>query len=262
MDDLLPRLARVILLMTKQLNNLTQKDLMTLLKSPEMSGFFKMLAKIENDYEIDSNDRFFLPNIEKMLAWQTHLPGGKINVRKDFIKAYKRMDKFDREEVKRKVTIHQTQRLQNSLKEFFRLLDASIDANKILPIEAFAQHLGMTMDELVEHLDRINWEETEVPAEKPQSSPVGKLQLPIHIEKQFFTYYHQQDKTGKTYIQQQVTQDIPRRIRAEIESLFAWLDMSTKPGDKVTFEDIAKQANLHPQELIRYLDRINWSTND
>ena len=49
MDDLLPRLARVILLMTKQLNNLTQKDLMTLLKSPEMSGFFILLAKIEND---------------------------------------------------------------------------------------------------------------------------------------------------------------------------------------------------------------------
>ena len=133
MDDLLPRLARVMLLMTKQLNNLTQKDLMTLLKSPEMADFFKALAKFENDYEIDSSDRFFFPNIEKILTWQSHLPGGKINVKKDFVKAYKRMDKFDREEVKRKVTLHQTQRLAKTLKEFFRLLDASIDAKKILP---------------------------------------------------------------------------------------------------------------------------------
>ena len=122
MDDLLPRLSRVMLLMTKQLNNLTQKDLMTLLKSPEMTGFFKQVAKIERDYEFNPNDAFFGPNIEKILAWQSNLPGGKINVRKDFIKAYRRMDKFDREEVKRKVTLHQTQRLTKSLKEFFRLL--------------------------------------------------------------------------------------------------------------------------------------------
>ena len=261
MDDLLPRLARVVLLMSKQLNNLTQKDLMTLLKAPEMAGFFKTLAKIENDYEIDSSDRFFLPNLEKILAWQTHLPGGKINVRKDFVKAYKRMDKFDREEVKRKVTLHQTQRLTKTLKEFFRLLDASIDAKQLLPIEAFAQHLGMTFDELAEHLDRINWEDTDV-VEEPEVSPEGKLLPPIHIEKQFFTYYHQQDKTGKIDIQQKVTQEIPRKARAGLESMFAWLDMSTKASDNVTFDDIVTQSGLHPQELIRYLDRVNWSAND
>jgi hypothetical protein len=261
MDDLLPRLSRVILLMTKQLDNLTQKDLMTLLKAPEMTGFFKILAKIENDYDIDTNDRFFLPNIEKMLNWQKNLPGGKINVRKDFIKAYKRMDKFDKEEVKRKVTLHQTQRMANTLKEFFRLLDVSIDANKILPIEAFAQHLGMTFDELAENLDRVNWDDTDVEVEEPAADPTGKLTTPIHIEKQFFTYYHQQDKTMKIDIQQRITQGIPRKIRAELESLFAWLDMSTKANDKITFEDIVNQSNLHPQELIRYLDRVNWSAD-
>ena len=261
MDDLLPRLQRVILLMAKQLNNLTQKDLMVLLKSQEMSGFFKQLAKIENDYEIDPSDRFFLPNIEKILNWQSILPGGKINVRKDFIKAYKRMDKFDREEVKRKVTLHQSQRLKSTLQEFFRLLDASIDANKILPIEAFSQHLGLTLDELVEHLDRINWDDTEIKEEEPK--PVaGTLSLPIHIEKQFFEYYQQQTKEEKVYIQQKITQGIPRKFRAEIESLFAWLDMSTKPGDKITFEQMAKQTTIHPQELIRYLDRVNWSDTD
>ena len=261
MDDLLPRLARVMLLMTKQLNNLTQKDLMTLLKAPEMAGLFKALAKIEKDYDIDSSDRFFLPNIEKILDWQVHLPGGKIDVRKDFVKAYKRMDKFDREEVKRKVTLHQTQRLTKTLKEFFRLLDASIDAKQILPIEAFAQHLGMTFDELAEHLDRINWDDTDV-VEEPEVSPEGKLLPPIHIEKQFFTYYHQQDKAGKIDIQQKVTQEIARKARAGLESMFAWLDMSTKASDNVTFEDIVKQSGLHPQELIRYLDRVNWSTSD
>ena len=261
MDDLLPRLQRVILLMAKQLNNLTQKDLMVLLKSQEMSGFFKQLAKIENDYEIDPSDRFFLPNIEKILNWQSILPGGKINVRKDFIKAYKRMDKFDREEVKRKVTLHQSQRLKSTLQEFFRLLDASIDANKILPIEAFSQHLGLTLDELVEHLDRINWDDTVINDEEPK--PVaGTLSLPIHIEKQFFEYNQQQTKEEKVYIQQKITQGIPRKFRAEIESLFAWLDMSTKPGDKITFEQMAKQTTIHPQELIRYLDRVNWSDTD
>ena len=262
MDDLLPRLSRVMLLMTKQLNNLTQKDLMTLLKSPEMTGFFKQVAKIERDYEFNPNDAFFGPNIEKILAWQSNLPGGKINVRKDFIKAYRRMDKFDREEVKRKVTLHQTQRLTKSLKEFFRLLDASIDAKQILPIEAFAQHLGMTMDELAEHLDRVNWDDTDVQVEEPKPSEEGKLQLPIHIEKQFFEYYHQQSKTDKIDIQQRVSQDIPRKYRAGLESMFAWLDMSTKPGDTISFEQMAQQSNMHPQELIRYLDRINWSTDD
>ena len=261
MDDLLPRLTRVIHLMTKQLNNLTQKDLMVLLKSSEMAGFFKALAKIENDYEINTNDKFFVPNYEKILNWQSILPGGKINVRKDFIKAYKRMDKFDREEVKRKVTLHQTQRLKNTLKEFFRLLDASIDAKKILPIEAFAQHLGMTMDELAEHLDRINWDDTDTQTE-PAPVTGDTLHLPIHIEKEFFKYYHQQNKTGKIDIQQRVTQDIPRKFRADLETLFAWLDMSTKAGDAITFEDIVKHSNLHPQELIRYLDRVNWSATE
>lgn len=262
MDDLLPRLARVILLMTKQLGNLTQKDLMTLLKSQETGGFFKVLAKIENDYDIEPSDRFFSPNIEKILAWQSSLPGGKINVRKDFVKAYKRMDRFDRDEVKRKVTLHQSQRMTKTLKEFFRLLDASIDAKQLLPIEAFAQHLGMTFDELAEQLDRVNWDDTDVVEEKPAESTDGKLNTPIHIEKQFFIYYHQQDKTGKIDIQQKVTQDIPRKVRANLESMFAWLDMSTKASDKVSFDDIVKQSNMHPQELIRYLDRVNWSTSD
>ncbi len=261
MDDLLPRLQRVMLLMTKQLNNLSQKDLMFLLKSSEMTGFFKQLAKIENDYDIDRLDRFFIPNLEKIANWQTILPGGKINVRKDFVKAYKRMDKFDKEEVKRKVTLHQSQRMKKTLMEFFRLLDASLDAKQTLPIEAFAQHLGMTMDELAENLDRINWEDTEVKEEKPETQG-DKISLPIHIERQFFDYYHQQDKPGKTYIQQKVTQGIPRKYRAELESLFAWLDMSTKPTDKITFEDMTKQTTIHPQELIRYLDRVNWSDSD
>ena len=262
MDDLLPRLSRVMLLMTKQLNNLTQKDLMTLLKSPEMTGFFKQVAKIENDYEFDEKDRFFFPNIEKILTWQSSLPGGKINVKKDFVKAYKRMDRFDREEVKRKVTLHQTQRLTKSLKEFFRLLDASLDAKQLLPIEAFAQHLGMTFDELAEHLDRVNWDDTDVQVEEPKPSTEGKLQLPIHIENQFFEFYHQQSKTEKAEIQRKVSQDIPRKFRAGLESMFAWLDMSTQPGNKITFEKMAEQANMHPQELIRYLDRVNWSEGD
>ena len=123
-------------------------------------------------------------------------------------------------------------------------------------------HLGMTFDELAEHLDRINWDDTDVVVEEPKTSADGMLSVPIHIEKQFFTYYHQQDKTGKIDIQQKVTQDIPRKIRAELESMFAWLDMSTKPSDNITFDDIVKQSNLHPQELIRYLDRVNWSTSD
>lgn len=261
MDDLLPRLTRVMLLMTKQLNNLTQKDLMVLLKSPEMSGFFKTIAKIENDYEFDQKDKFFLPNIEKIMTWQSNLPGGKINVRKDFIKAYKRMDRFDREEVKRKVTLHQTQRLTKTLKEFFRLLDASLDAKQVLPIEAFAQHLGITFDELAEHLDRVNWDDTDVPEEKPKPAPTGTIQLPIHIEKQFIAYYHQQDKTGKIDIQQKVTQDIPRKYRVGLVDLFVWLD-GVKPDQTVTFEQMARHANMHPQELIRYLDRVNWSSSD
>jgi hypothetical protein len=65
----------------------------------------------------------------------------------------------------------------------------------------------------------------------------------------------------KIDIQQRITQGIPRKIRAELESLFAWLDMSTKANDKITFEDIVNQSNLHPQELIRYLDRVNWSAD-
>ena len=88
------------------------------------------------------------------------------------------------------------------------------------------------------------------------------MSLPIHIEKQFFEYYQQQTKEEKVYIQQKITQGIPRKFRAEIESLFAWLDMSTKPGDKITFEQMAKQTTIHPQELIRYLDRVNWSDTD
>lgn len=261
MDDLLPRLTRVMLLMTKQLNNLTQKDLMVLLKSEEMKGFFVQIAKIEKDYEFEQNDRFFLPNIEKIVTWQSNLPGGKINVRKDFVKAYKRMDKFDRAEVQRKVTLHQTQRLTKTLKEFFRLLDASLDAKQILPIEAFAQHLGITFDELAEHLDRVNWDDTDVPEEKPKPAPAGTIQLPIHIEKQFIAYYHQQDKTGKIDIQQKITQDTPRKFRVGLVDMFDWLD-STKSGQTVTFEQMAKRANMHPQELIRYLDRVNWSSGD
>ena len=261
MDDLLPRLARVIQLMTKQLHNLNQKDLMTLLKSEEVGEFFKTLSKLEIEYDIDDDDQFFTHYMDELIKWQNDLPGGKINVKKDFIKAYKRMDKFDREEVKNKVLLHQTTRIKNILKEYFRLLDASIDANKILPIEAFSQHLGLTLDELAEHLDRINWEDEVIEPETVKEDADGKLKPPIHIERDFLKFYHQQDKLMKGDIQNRVTQGIQRKVRANIESLFAWIDMNTKEGDNIPFETLVKQSNMHPQELIRYLDRINWGTD-
>lgn len=254
-DDLIIRLKRVILLMTKQFGNLTEKDVLTLLKCQEMSGFFKAIAKIEKDYELD--DSFFIGHLDDILEWQTVLPGGKINVRKDFIKVYKRMDKFDRADVQEKVTLHQPQRIKATLKEFFRLLDASIQTKNILPIEAFAQHLGLTFDELAEHLDRVNWDDTddEVKEEKEDSDT---LKPPIHIENDFFRYFHQIDKKSKLELQDRITQELPRKIRANLETLFAWLDMSTKPGDDFSFEDLVNQSEMHPQELIRYLDRVNW----
>ncbi|MFW9880989.1 MAG: hypothetical protein ACFFG0_48625, partial [Candidatus Thorarchaeota archaeon] len=69
-----------------------------------------------------------------------------------------------------------------TLKEFFRLLDASIATNKILPLEAFAQHLGLTLNELVEQLERINWSDVQpdIPEEPVDKEP---FKLPIHIEK-------------------------------------------------------------------------------
>ena len=254
-DDLIIRLKRVILLMTKQFGNLTEKDVLILLKSQEMSSFFKAIAKIEKDYEL--NDSFFIGHLDDILEWQNILPGGKINVRKDFIKVYKRMDKFDRADVQEKVTLHQPQRLKKILKEFFRLLDTSIQTKKILPIEAFAQHLGLTFDELAEHLDRVNWDDTEVEIVEEKADP-DVLKPPIHIEKDFFRYYHQIDKKSKIELQARITQELPRKIRAKLENLLAWLDMNTKPGDDFNFDDLVDQSEMHPQELIRYLDRVNW----
>lgn len=255
MPDLLQRLTRVILLMTKQFGNLTEKDVLFILKSDEMTGFFKAIAKVESDYEIE--DTFFKENLEDILEWQESLPGGQINVRKDFIKAYKRMDKFDIADVQEKIFLHQPQRMKKILIEFFRLLDASILANKILPIEAFASHLGLTFDELAEHLDRINWDDTVIEVKEDADDESGLLKPPIHIENDFFKYYHQ-DNATRIEIQQRITQELPRKIRAKLESLFAWLDMSTKTGDGIKFEELVKQSDMHPQELIRYLDRVNW----
>lgn len=254
MSDLLPRLTRVLLLFTRQMANLAEKDILALLKSQEMSNFLKALAKFEKDYEIE--ETFFSDHVEELTQWQTSLPGGQINVRKDFIKVYKRMDKYDRADVQEKVLLHQPQRLKKILKEFFRLLDASIMANKILPIEAFAEHLGLTFDELAEQLDRINWDDTPV-EEKEEVVDPNQLKPPIHIENDFFKYYHQGDKMDRIELQQKITQELPRKIRVKLEDLFMYLD-STKPGDNIKFEDLVTKSDMHPQELIRYLDRVNW----
>jgi hypothetical protein len=241
--------------MTKQFGNLTERDVLNLLKSQEMAGFFKVLAKIERAYELEN--QFFNDHIEDIANWQSDLPGGKINVKQDFIKHYKRMDKFDRADVQEKVLLHQPQRMKSTLKEFFRLLDASILTNKILPIEAFAQHLGLTFDELAKQLDRINWEDRII--EIKEEEPEGKdLKPPIHIENDFFRYYHQLEKKDKIDLQQRITQELPRKVRAKLENLFAWLDMNTKGGDEIKFEELVSQSEMHPQELIRYLDRVNW----
>ena len=179
-------------------------------------------------------------------------------MRKDFIKYYKALDKFDKADVQEKVMLHQGQRMKKLLKEFFRLLDTAITSNKLLPIEAFAQHLGLTFDELVEQLDRLNWDDRERKKEEEEADN-AKLKPPIHIEQDFYKYYHQVDTLDKKEIIRRISQTgIPAEHKEKLLALFTWLSQN-EFDELVSFDDLVKAAGLHPQELIRYLDRINWS---
>jgi hypothetical protein len=240
--------------MTKQLFKLTTKDLMSYFKSPQFEEFMKSLAVLENEHQVE--EPFFRDNIDDLLEWQQQLPGGVINIKRDFIKVYAKSNKIEKGEYKNKAFFNQSQQRTKTLNEFFRLLDAAVASKKVLPFEAFAQHLGMTRDELADLLERVNWSDYQ-PVVEEEEEEEEEFKFPIHIEKDFFKYYHHVDRPTQLDIQDRTTQGISSDHHEKMSAFFTWLDM-TKLEDDIQFEEIIRQTDLHPQELIRYLDRINW----
>lgn len=255
-DDLLPRLTRVIELMTKQLHKLTQKELMILLKSAEALKFFETIGELEAELEVDHP--FFHEKIGEIRQWQEQLPGGLINVERDFITSYAKANKYVKAEMREKVLYNQPQRMKATLTKFFQLLEAAIVSNQNHPLEKFANHLLIPLEDLIAELDRVNWDDRDIaPPDEPETD---ELTPPIHIERDFFRYYHAVDRLTKKDIQERATRGIPSQSKEKMEQFFGWLDV-TSPEDNPPFAELVKNANMHPQELIRWLDRINWSSD-
>lgn len=254
-DELLPRITRVIHLMAKQLTKLTTRDLMSFLKSDSFGLFLKTLAALESEHKVEHT--FFKEYLDELMEWQDLLAGGIINVTRDFTKVYVRADSLERVEMKEKIIVHQSKRTKDTLNEFFRLLDAAVASKKLLPLEAFAQHLGLTLNELVVHLERINWSDLQ-PREPETKDEVSKFTLPIQIEKDFFNYYHHMSRLIQLDIQDITTRGISSSDQPKLKAFYQWLDKSN-PDETVDFEEMIQKAGLQPQKLVQYLERINWS---
>lgn len=176
-----------------------------------------------------------------------------------FLIFYRHAGKLDRADAQEKVLLHQPHRLKSQLKEFFRLLDKSLDQGKVFSLEQLAGMTDMSVDELQSQLGRVNWVEvTEVDAKVDPGE--DHLPSPADVRAGFFDYYRSLGRIDRAEVENRLVQGLSLTRKAKVRTFLSWLaEQADTGGPPPTLADMASKAGMAEEQLVELFERASWA---